>query len=1033
MVSRKPLPPNATFDPAVPSHARLPEPKPEAQQQQKQQQEFVLPPFESSGGFWDDTSNNINQNRNTEVAQDMSNSHRPGQATGNYAGLEEENVWANNNSASNLDRVPAVLRPGSSHRMDNNGSLGEVAERTEAGLDVTRVPTILRPAGGPSSRETNPFKRKMHNQDGSVNSASPSSTAPLPESLTGAFSDLSVGDSTKNPWQPALSDNNALGQRPSYHLPEPSPGIEDGWKGSEPARPSTSTPPRLVSLPSEEGSANWENERDKPPNIQLGFTAEEDEVLGDSHAWDDLGTVNKGKGPAAVPTGPDKVGSDDEWNLIDVDPPRSSQSNVQQGVPISKPSPPRRRDTWEDFEEEKDNTPLPSTSQQVAAPAMKVELPPQGKAPELPARTELPLRTELPPRTSSEHPPPQPPRPVDKDETYHIKNINWFDVTAGKNPRSTPILVQNANGPCPLVALVNALTLTTPADKNTALVETLKTREQVSLGLLLDAVFDELMSERRLDPDVPLPDITELYSFLQGLHTGMNVNPRFIPTESILQSFKRTSLTHIHPSQRGEMSIPGTFEHTKEMTLYSTFSIPLIHGWLPRPDEIVYQSFARQAASYEDVQNLLFREEELDEKLSSSHHQGLTEEEQQLYQDILSIKSFLSDSATQLTSFGLDVIKTSMKPGSVAILFRNDHFTTLYRHPQTFDLLTLVTDAGYAGHAEVVWESLVDVTGERAEFFSGDFRLVGGASHTPSTPAARIQGSGSWAAVASGPNDGRRREQGLGGRSHSNEAPTSPTTEQEDRDFAMALQLQEEENNRHRQEEDRRRREARLSEQYIEQQGRAAQAHNNRGGAGPGRGGNHAASRSTSSLGSSGTANTGRRAPSGIRVASSTPTVASSNNSATPNRPRPSTQTVRSLIPPVRPAAAAAANRDPEAGLDDAPPSYEQASQEVAYEPPAGHPSHPASSPTAATSQPAAATPGGTQRPSTGASQPSPRVNNAPRTGGSVGGRAPSGSHGYPGAGGAGPGRQGLRQGVPVVPANGRAGVGEEREKCVVM
>ncbi|KAK4204748.1 hypothetical protein QBC40DRAFT_164147 [Triangularia verruculosa] len=1017
MVSRKPLPPNATFDPAVPSHARSPKPRPEAQQG------FVLPPFESSGGFWDGTSKNIIENRNTEVAQNMSDSRPPG----NYAGIEEENVWANNDPSSTLDRAPTVLRPGSNHRMENIAAIGEVAERTEGGLDVTRVPTILRPAGGPSSRETNPFKRKMHNPDGSANTTSTPSSTPLPESLTGAFSDLGVNDSTKNPWQPALGDDNALGHRPSYQLPEPSPGMEDGWRGSESPRPSTSTPPRLVALPSEEGSAGWENERVKAPNIQLGFTAEEDEVLGDSHAWDDLGTVHKGKGTTAVPAVSEKVGSDDEWNLIDVDSPRPSQPNDQQGLSSSKPGPPRRRDTWEDFEEDKDDTPQAGMPTPAPGQVIVQQPPSQGKAQELPVRTELPPRTELPSRTPSDQPPPQPPRPVDKNETYHIKNINWFDATAAKNPRSTPILVQNVNGPCPLVALVNALTLTTPADKNTALVDTLKTREQVSLGLLLDAVFDELMSERRLDPDVPLPDISELYSFLQGLHTGMNVNPRFIPTESVLNSFKRTSLTHIHPSQRGEMSIPGTFEHTREMTLYSTFSIPLIHGWLPRPGDHVHQSFARQAASYEDVQNLLFREEELDEKLSSSHHQGLTEEEQQLYQDILSIKSFLNSSATQLTNFGLDVIKKSMKPGSVAILFRNDHFTTLYRHPQTLELLTLVTDAGYAGHAEVVWESLVDITGERAEFFSGDFRLVGGASHTPSTPAARTQGSGNWADVATSPSNRRGREQGRGGPSHSTEPPTSPTTEQEDRDFAMALQLQEEEDNRHRQEEDRRRREARLSEQYIEQQGRAAQAHNSRGGGNSGRGGSHAASRSTSSLASSGTANTGRRAPSGIRVTSSSPTVASSNSNATPNRARPSTQTVRSLIPPSRPAV-----RDPEAGLDDAPPSYEQASQQAAYEPPTGHPAHPASSPTAATSQPPA-TPGATQRPSTSASQPSPRVNNTPRPGVPFGGRVPSTSHGYPGQGAAGPGRQGLRQGVPVVPANGRPGVGEEREKCVVM
>ncbi|KAF3765517.1 hypothetical protein M406DRAFT_27030, partial [Cryphonectria parasitica EP155] len=341
--------------------------------------------------------------------------------------------------------------------------------------------------------------------------------------------------------------------------------------------------------------------------------------------------------------------------------------------------------------------------------------------------------------------------------------------------QKSPILIQNANGPCPLMALVNALTLSTPVGAEDAvLVNTLKTREQISLDLLLNAVFDELMSERRMTPDVSLPDVTELYDFLKGLHTGMNVNPR-------------------------DNMIPGTFEDTREMAFYRTFKIPLIHGWLPSKDDPAYDAFKRQAESYEDAQNILFREEELEDKLSNPNGDGLSAEEQRIYQDVLTIKSFLYSAATQLTPFGLDVITKAMRPGSVAILFRNDHFSTLYRHPETLQIFALVTDAGYAGHQEVVWESLVDVNGERSEFFSGDFRVVGGPSQAEQFAAAgspsASHGQQEWTTV-----QGKKGK----GKNQAEEPPLSPK-EQEDHDLALALQLQEEEDQRHRSEQAERR------------------------------------------------------------------------------------------------------------------------------------------------------------------------------------------------------------------------------------
>ncbi|SCV50890.1 uncharacterized protein FFB14_11694 [Fusarium fujikuroi] len=685
---------------------------------------------------------------------------------------------------------------------------------------------------------------------------------------TESFSKLGIEEPNTNPWQPAIEVQNAP------LAPQPIPNLMDdvpprgAWTPTPEPLPAGS--PGMVSLPSGGESPAWDEDplerNDKPPAPPMKLSAE---ITGGTNIWDDVGGADKGKAKA---TGEARPASPDDWNLIDSEPSPSPMKEAQEEKP---PLPPRQ-------------------------PTLQTE----------PSSW----------RTSRD--------PIDgKTETYQIKNIQWHDSTSSKNPRISPILIQNANGPCPLVALVNALTMTTPADvEDTALVQTLRSREQVSLNLLLDAVFDELMSPRRTSSEDALPDVGDLYAFLQSLHTGMNVNPRFVPTESMINAYKRTSLTHLHPAERGDL-IPGTFENTAEMGLYATFSIPLIHGWLPPKNEHAYEALERQAASYEDAQNLLFREEELEQKLSDPEG-GLTEDEQQLYQDIVIIKEFLDNSATQLTPWGIEVIGKAIRPGTFAILFRNDHFSTLYCHPQSMQLVTLVTDAGFKSHDEIVWETLSDVNGGNTEYLSGDFRVVGSGGLAPSTSAGNYSNNdgGEWTTVQNRRGKGR----------HEDEPPMSPNAEQEDRDLALALQLQEEEEERHRAEEARRRRESMLSEQFIEQQafqpGNATRG--NHGGRG-GRGGQPA-----------------RGAPRGGGVTRGATGLVPGRNSSvsapttntTNAQPRVPAQRVRSLIPaqPPRPPV----SRPADAAADDAPPSYEQSAHDRTYQPPVGHPSHPNSSPT---------------------------------------------------------------------------------------
>lgn len=528
-----------------------------------------------------------------------------------------------------------------------------------------------------------------------------------------------------------------------------------------------------------------------------------------------------------------------------------------------------------------------------------------------------------------ERPPPQPPRPpkalddspnaafkpevqITRDEsmkskrageTYQIRLVNWYDASSPTNPRRSPIMVQNANGPCPLLALVNALVLTTPSDITTALVETLRVREQVSLGLLLDAVIDELMSGRRRGSSGILPDVSELYAFLVTLHTGMNVNPRFVPSENSAVNLMDAPIdipTSLHESRRA-----GGFEDTREMRLYSTFSIPLIHGWIPPRNHPAFAALKHTAETYEDAQNIMFREEELEEKY---RRQGLGPEEQLILEDIASVKYFLSSTATQLTGYGLDTVTETLGPGSVAILFRNDHFSTLYRHPKSGQLLTLVTDMGYVGHDEVVWQSLVDVSGEGCEFFAGDFRPVGNvagdAQQQPtSNPAEDDSG---WTTVSNRTRRGQpsRSNSGLPALNtldiNDNHPPVvSANTEQEDHDLALAMQLQEEEEERERQEAAKRKRDDELSQAYLN----SADSQGRRTFPGFGRGAG-----------------------------------ASGGGPSPPPRGRGS----------ARQAPTKAANDDEDAP----PPTYEQAANGPAYIPPSNYPVHPQASPSPGGSMP---------------------------------------------------------------------------------
>ena len=73
------------------------------------------------------------------------------------------------------------------------------------------------------------------------------------------------------------------------------------------------------------------------------------------------------------------------------------------------------------------------------------------------------------------------------------------------------------------------------------------------------------------------------------------------------------------------------------------------------------------------------------------------------------IRHFLSTTSSQLTTTGLQRLHSCMSDRELAVIFRNNHFSTLFSYEGS--LYTLVTDIGYLHIPRVVWEKLDTVDG----------------------------------------------------------------------------------------------------------------------------------------------------------------------------------------------------------------------------------------------------------------------------------------------------------------------------------
>ncbi|NWR81776.1 MINY1 hydrolase, partial [Centropus unirufus] len=196
------------------------------------------------------------------------------------------------------------------------------------------------------------------------------------------------------------------------------------------------------------------------------------------------------------------------------------------------------------------------------------------------------------------------------EDFYCVKWITW------KGER-TPVIMQSANGPCPLLAIMNILFLQWKASGAPGVKLPLQ-KEVVMAEELMAHLGDCILSTQPREPSEGLQlnfqqNIHDTMMVLPKLSTGLDVNVRFTGVSD--------------------------FEYTPECIIFDLLNVPLYHGWLVDPQVSWPTAVLLPGLGW-----------------------------------------FLETTASQLTYHGLCELTATVREGELSVFFRNNHFSTMIKH-----------------------------------------------------------------------------------------------------------------------------------------------------------------------------------------------------------------------------------------------------------------------------------------------------------------------------------------------------------------
>ncbi|GFH56812.1 hypothetical protein CTEN210_13288 [Chaetoceros tenuissimus] len=326
---------------------------------------------------------------------------------------------------------------------------------------------------------------------------------------------------------------------------------------------------------------------------------------------------------------------------------------------------------------------------------------------------------------------------------HSLKSIKYLN-------QEKHILLQNENGPCPLLAAANALILQSQIEFPPAVIRSNVASIDQVINLLAEHCFSKTENEGSQH------HMDELMQLFPSLQFGMDVNPKFtggvnaVEYNSGLSAFDLMGVELVHGwlvdvqdtlnanaiqgksyNELVEMIIQGKDANVKIADLEA--KVKELEAVLTVLDEIAQttESLEKDGLN-EAMANVNIGEEESSNKdeaentpsSSSDVGEELSKLQQELdtqtklFQNGHIVEEFLLHTSTQLTHTGLIELHNHIQPNKFYVFFRNNHFCTITKHDDS--LFLLVTDLGYANVSEVVWEKLDDISGD-TEYFNAEF------------------------------------------------------------------------------------------------------------------------------------------------------------------------------------------------------------------------------------------------------------------------------------------------------------------------
>lgn len=312
---------------------------------------------------------------------------------------------------------------------------------------------------------------------------------------------------------------------------------------------------------------------------------------------------------------------------------------------------------------------------------------------------------------------------ADEEDGYAIKYVQFGVIRVA-------IVTQETDGPCPLIAIVNALVLrgaiSLPSGAHWVAHDTL-VRMLTEYAHEINQVPPNASAEVRANVEANVAASVRVLSS-PAMRRGMLVNPSL------------TSVT--------------AFEFTPEIGVFDLFRLRPVHGWLVAPSDSprLRAFFARR--SYNQIQDAIAR---LLHDCDLTSGSTVTDEEDEIlpgpivnrrppddtHEQAALANAWFQQHSGQLTSHGLKCLERSVVENEIAILFRNNHFSTLIRHEGR--LYTIMSAAAYLDAPRFVFQR-VAVHGRHFLSFDGSFRSLSAAAPAPprrhnTTPGSAAEAS----------------------------------------------------------------------------------------------------------------------------------------------------------------------------------------------------------------------------------------------------------------------------------------------------